>query len=451
MKIVFIVPAADVRRKKLYRLGDALYGKTNSITGPLILGGILKKAGHQVEVYEELYGDLDFSGMADADWICLSAMTSNAVRAYQLADLFRQRYHRNVIMGGMHPSYMPDEAATHADCVIIGEAENVIVDVVEGRIKNRIVRAVPVHDLDSIPFPDYTILKTPCDAANVMTSRGCPFNCNFCTTSRMFYPYRHRSPGNVIEELKMYKAMGFKYVNFEDDNFTANKGRAKQILRKMIENKVVFRETFFFGRTDMANDDELLGLLRDAHLRRVLIGIESLNQKSQDYINKKQNIDAIVQCGTKLSQYKIKLIASLVLGLDTDGREDIRKGVQFSRQINAYQLQPAILTPYPGTPIYRQFESENRILVKDWQYYDMMNVVFKPNNLTPWALQKEFFLAIKKFYSFGGAIKMFRLYGADAGVRRLGLWLVIGLGLPFVEWQSSRSMRLKISVQKMAQ
>jgi radical SAM superfamily enzyme YgiQ (UPF0313 family) len=254
----------------------------------------------------------------------------------------------------------------------------------------------------------------------------------------MFYPYRQRSPDNVIEELKMYKKTGFKYVNFEDDNFTANKSQAKEILRKMIGNKVVFGETFFFGRTDMANDDELLGLLRDTHLTRVLIGIESLNQKSQDYINKKQNIDAIVKCGEKLSQYKISLIASLVLGLDTDGRDDIRKGVEFSKHINAYQLQPAILTPYPGTPIYRQFEGENRILVKDWQYYDMMNVVFKPKNLTLWALQKEFFHAVKKFYSFGGAMKMFRLYGADDGFRRLGLWLVTSLGLPFIKWQSGR-------------
>lgn len=438
MKIVFIVPAADIRRKRLYRLGDALYGKTNSITGPLTLGRILKNAGHKVEVYEELYCDLDFAKMADADLICISAMTSNAVRAYQLADMFRRRYCKRVVMGGMHPSYMPEEAATHADCVVVGEGEKSIIDVVEGRAGDRIVRAEPIHDLDSIPFPDYSLLKTPCNAANVMTSRGCPFSCNFCTTSRMFYPYRQRSPGNVIEELKMYKKMGFRYVNFEDDNFTSNKRRAKEILRQMIKNDVVFRETFFFGRTDMANDDELLGLLRDAHLRRVLIGIESLNQKAQDYIDKRQNIDAIVKCGKKLSQYKIKLIASLVLGLDTDGKEDIRKGVEFSRWINAYQLQPAILTPYPGTPIFRQFESENRILIKDWQYYDMMNVVFRPKNLEPWALQKEFYRAVEHFYSFEGAMKMFRLYGADAGFRRLGLWLITNLGMPFVEWRAGR-------------
>lgn len=101
----------------------------------------------------------------------------------------------------------------------------------------------------------------------------------FCTTSRMFAPYRKRSVDNVIEEIRMYKNMGFKYMNFEDDNFTADKERAKEICRRMIDEGLVFKETFFFGRTDLADDEELLGLLRDAHLTRVLIGIESLNQK----------------------------------------------------------------------------------------------------------------------------------------------------------------------------
>ncbi|MDK2952132.1 MAG: hypothetical protein PWQ77_1797 [Kosmotogales bacterium] len=438
MKIIFIVPAAKIRRNRLYRIGGSFYGRSNSITGPLILGKILKNAGHNVEVYEELYRDLDFQKIIDADVICISAMTSNVVRAYEIADFFREKYHKRVIMGGMHPSYMPDEASRHADCVVIGEAENVIVDVVEGNITDKIVKSAPVFDVDSIPFPDYSILKTPCKAANIMTSRGCPYNCNFCTTSRMFYPYRQRTPDNVIEELRIYKKMGFKYVNFEDDNFTANKVRAKEILRKMIKNNLVFKETFFFGRTDLADDDELLELLKAANLKRVLIGIESLNQKSQDYINKKQNIEAIIKCGNKLFKYGIKLIASIVLGLDTDTAEDIHRSVEFSKNINAYQLQPAILTPYPGTPIYNQFKKENRLLIKEWEYYDMMNVVFIPKNLTPWELEGEFYKAVKDFYTLGGAMKMFRLYGFDAWSRRMALWFATRFGCAFFKRQSEK-------------
>lgn len=436
MKVVFITPAADIRRNFVYRLGASFYGQSNSITGPLILGRILKEKGHDVEVYEELYKNLEPENIIDADVIGIYTMTSNATRAYELADKLKEEYKKRVIIGGMHVSGVPEEALKHADQVIVGEAENIIVDLIEGNIAEKIVYAPPVEDLDSIPFPDYSILKTPCSAANVMTSRGCPFDCIFCTTSRMFHPYRQRTPDNVIEELNMYKKMGFKYVNFEDDNFTANKTRAKEILRKMIKNDLVFKETFFFGRTDLAKDEELLALLRDAHLNRVLIGIESLNQKSLDYINKKQKIEDIEKAGEMLAKYKIRLIASIVLGLDYDSKEDIRRSVEFAKKINAYQLQPAILTPYPGTPLYDQFEREDRIAIEDWQYYDMMNVVFQPKNMSPWELQKEFFHAVKEFYNFNGAMKMFKIFGFEAGMRRLGLWIAASFGRKFFEKQS---------------
>jgi radical SAM superfamily enzyme YgiQ (UPF0313 family) len=354
MKIVFITPASDLRRNPLYRLGNLLYGHPNSITGPLILGHILKNAGHEVEVYEELYKNVDLKVCDDADVVGLYTMTSNAPRAYLLADELRAKGKR-VLIGGMHASAMPDEALRHADQVVTGEAETIIVDIVEGRLTDPLIHAPCITDLDSVPFPDYSILKTRCDVANVMTTRGCPFRCSFCTTSRMFSPYRERSIDSVISELRYYKSLGFKYMNFEDDNFTANKERTKAILRRMINEGLTFRETFFFGRTDLATDEEMLTLLEKAHLTRVLVGIESLNQESLDTINKHQKISDIERCAKALSRHKIRLIASLVLGIDTDGPEDIRRGVAFAKKINAYQLQPAVLTPFPGTPVYEQY------------------------------------------------------------------------------------------------
>jgi len=429
MKIAFIVPAEDIRRNFLYRTGGLFYGHSNSITGPLILGNILKNAGHEVGVYEELERDVNFTKMKDADVIGIYTMTPNAVRAYKLADYFKREWGKRVLIGGMHASVMPEEALEHADQVVVGEAESVIVDVVEGKVKGKIIYSPVIDDLDTIPFPDYSLLKNPCRAANIMTSRGCPYSCSFCSTSRMFSPYRQRSPDSVIEELTLYKEMGFKYVNFQDDNFTANKKRTKEILRKMISYNLIFKESFFFGRTDIAYDEELLDLLRQANLKRVLIGIESLNQDSLDLINKKQNIDDIKRAGDLLAKYNIKLIASLVLGLDNDGKEEIRKAVNFCKKINAYQLQPAILTPYPGTPIYEQFEKERRIITRDWKYFDMTNVVFEPRNLTSWELQKEFFIALKSFYSLPSVFKIFRKFGFDAGIRRTGLWLIMNFAV----------------------
>lgn len=227
MNIVFITPAADLRRTVFYRLGNMAYGHANSITGPLILGSILKKAGHNVSVYEELYKDIDFSKIKDADIFCIYTMASNALRAYKIGDKIRSETNKRVIIGGIYASSMPEEALLHADQVIVGEGETVILDVVEGRIRDSIVHAQCLRNLDDLPYPDYSLLKTPCECANVMTTRGCPFKCSFCTTSRMFYPYRERSIDSVIDELRYYKKLGFQYVNFKDDNFTNNKKKGK--------------------------------------------------------------------------------------------------------------------------------------------------------------------------------------------------------------------------------
>lgn len=127
----------------MYRLGGKIYGQSNVITGPLILGHILK----------------------DTDVFVFSIMTSNALRAYELADWIHEKTAARVIIGGMHVTYLPGEALQHADQVITGEGEQVILDVLEGRITDRIVAGISYENLDEVPFPDYSILKTPCKAA----------------------------------------------------------------------------------------------------------------------------------------------------------------------------------------------------------------------------------------------------------------------------------------------
>ncbi len=421
MKIVFITPATKFRRSKIYKIGGLLsiYGHRNSIIGSLILGRILKEHGNDVWIYEELNGSIDWKVVKEADAICIYTMASNANRAYELGDIIRNEYHKRVYIGGIHASGVPEDCLKHANQVVVGEAENVILDLVQGNITSKIVHAKPVENLDVIPFPDYTLLKTPCTAANIMSSRGCPYSCDFCSTSRMFSPYRVRSAENVIKEIDMYKKIGFKYINFEDDNFTADVSRAKKILRMMVNGGLVFKETFFFGRADLANDDELLDLLSTAHLNRVLIGIESLNQSSLDNIKKKQKISDIEHCAKMLQKHHIRLIASLILGLDTDTKEDIDKSVRFVIENNAYQLQPTILTPYPRTPLNKQLQNENRIIVDEWKYYDMMNVVFKPKNMSPWDLQKQFIKALKTFYTIKSSFKIGKLFGFKYGFKRL--------------------------------
>lgn len=365
MKIVFIVPTTGLKRFPPYRWAGRIYGQPNSITGPLILGGILKRAGHEVEVYEELNGKVPYNRLLkDTDIFCFSLMTSNAPRGYEQADMIHRRSGARVLMGGMHPTWMPEEALEHADQIIIGEGEKVILDVVEGRITEPVVRGPLIENIDEVPFPDYSILKTPCAAANVISTRGCPCRCSFCTTSRMFHPYRKRSVDNVIAEIRRYKEMGFRYMNFEDDNFTADKERAKEICR----------------------------------------------------------------AGEACKRHRIRVIASIVLGLDEDGLSDMDRSIAFAEFIHAYQLQPAILTPFPGTPVYRDYEAQGRILPGSWSRFDMMNVVFQPAKMSPWELQEEFFRACREFYTFSSAKDIRRIFGKEYGRRRWGLALMTRLG-----------------------
>ena len=435
MQVTFIVPAPYHKRNPVYRLGGKLYGHSNPITGPLILGGIAKRAGHTVECYQELHGSPNYHHLLKVtDVLCLYTMTATAPRAYELADLFHDKGHARVLIGGIHASALPEEALRHADQVVVGEGEEVFLDMLEGRLTDPVVRAKPVHDLDSLPFPDYTILKTPCKSANIMSSRGCPYRCTFCTTSRMFAPYRTRSVDSVIDEIRMCHELGFRYMNFEDDNFTADKERAKEICRRIIDENLQFKETFFFGRTDLANDPELLDLLARAHLTRVLIGIESLNQKALDSIDKRQSVDDIKRAGIACRVHGIRVIASLVLGIDDDGPDDIRQSYEFAKSIGAYQIQPAILTPFPGTPDYERLDSEGRMLTRDWALFDMMNVTFRPMKMSPWTLQRCQLEAAAYVYDLPSAIDIWRTFGTEYGLRRVYLAAATHAGAALCHW-----------------
>lgn len=436
MNVTFITSAPFFRRLPAYRWGADVYGHPDTITGPLILGGIVKKAGHDVEAYEELNGSFDYDRLIRrTDVLCLYTMTSNAPRAYEIADRFKREGHARIIIGGLHASTLPEEALQHADQVMIGEGENSILDCVEGRNTDKIVHAKPVCNLDEVPFPDYSILKTPCEAADVLTSRGCPFRCSFCTTTRMFHPYRQRSIDSVIAEIRHYKEMGFEYMNFQDDNFTANKERAKEICKRMVDEGLVFKQTFFFGRTDIANYPDLLDALAAAHCTRILIGIESLNQDALNDINKHQTIDDIERAGKACRDHGIELIASIVLGIDEDGIDDLKRSTDFAKSIDAYQLQPAVLTPFPGTPVYDRFKKEGRMIldgsehqVSDWEAFDMMNATFQPKKMSPWGLQSAFCTMARRFYTRRSAIHIGVLYGSEYGWRRWGLALMAQWG-----------------------
>ena len=290
-KIVFIEPKAPnlhiFSRFPLPRLGT------------IILGTMMKQRGWEVEVFVEELREIDFAVIKSAHLVGISTITSTAPRAYALADKVREKG-VPVIMGGPHVTFMADEALEHADFVIRGEGEQTLMAFIDAREKGESFSGIPnlsyrengrtihndlrpfVKDLDQIPFPDLSLLKptkkgiSSLSSIPVQTSRGCPFACSFCSVTGMFgRKYRFRSTENIIKELRRYDHRK-NLIFFYDDNFTADRRRAKDLLEAMIRERFKFKWTTQV-RADVAKDLELVKLMKKAGCHTLYIGFESVN------------------------------------------------------------------------------------------------------------------------------------------------------------------------------
>ena len=260
--------------------------------GIFILGAIAKRKGWDAEVIVEQSQKIDFENIRNADIIGISTITPTAPRAYAIADKFRS-LGVPVIMGGPHVTFLPDEALKHADYVIRGEAEEAFLNFLEIWQNGKQFSEVPnlsykaegtsIHNplkplskpLDANPFPDFELSQSiqkkiaGTTIIPVQTSRGCPFHCSFCSVTGMFgKAYRFRSTENVIEELHRYNSKD-NFIFFYDDNFTANRKRAKALLRRMIEEKFIFKWSTQV-RVDIAKDPELVHLMKEAGMPDII-------------------------------------------------------------------------------------------------------------------------------------------------------------------------------------
>jgi anaerobic magnesium-protoporphyrin IX monomethyl ester cyclase len=400
-KIAFIEPSCSFNSYGYYRL---------PLMGTMCLGTILKEAGHEVEVFRDsvqsIYDkskDWLHEAITKADVVAFSIMTSTAERGYLIADAIRKVAPKiKIIMGGPHATYMSDEALDHADLVVRGEGEEIILDAVENENLTGIVQGPQVNDLDKYPIPDISILtdkKRPPRFAPISTSRGCPYDCIFCTVSSTFgRKCRFREPDNVLEEIKMRISEGFKHLFFYDDNFAINRERTKELLRGMISKGLKIAWTAE-SRTDIAKDKELLELMSKANCNTMFIGFESVNPESLTAYNKKQDLDDIKNCIKSLHDNGIRVHGMFVLGSDADDNNTAKDTVKFCHEMKIESAQFALLHPLPGSRLYDILESQGRIFTKKWSLYDGSHVVFNPLKMTPLELQDKFMYSWKKFYS----------------------------------------------------
>jgi radical SAM superfamily enzyme YgiQ (UPF0313 family) len=259
-------------------------------------------------------------------------------------------------------------------------------------------------NLDEIPYPDFSLFNAGdkiTDAGSVLpvqTSRGCPFHCSFCSVTSMFgKKYRFRSTENIIGELQQYKKEKH-FIFFYDDNFTANPKQTRELLNRMISEDFKFKWSAQV-RADTAKDEALVNLMRKAGCRTVFIGFESANPDSLLEMNKSQKVADIFRAVKMFHKYGINIHGMFMLGLDNDNWKSIKKTVRFARRARLNSAQFLLITPFPGTELYEQVKTANRILFKDWSLYDAHHVVFKPNKLSILKLQLAQIYSHKKFYS----------------------------------------------------
>ncbi len=417
MKILFIEPRSPAEHvfsmSKIPRLGT------------VILGTIMRDLGHQVRVLvEEIGGEAKAADLAWADLVGISTITSTAPRAYALGDLAR-RSGKKVVYGGPHVTFLPGEALGHGDFVVRGEGEEALPELVSALEEGRDPSSVAglsfrrgdgtvdnadrplVSDLDRLPIPDFSLVRGWGGKGRIVpvaTSRGCPFNCKFCSVVPMFgRRLRVHSVGRVMAEVRRNSA-GASYIFFCDDNFTADPRRAKELLRAMIAEGVGVK----WGtqvRVDAARDHELMDLMKRAGCRMVYIGFESINPKTLAAIRKQQSPEEIRHAIGAFHDHGIRIHGMFIVGADQDAHGSVAETMRFARRMRIDSVQFMMLTPLPGTETFRELEEAGRLLTREWHLYDGSYAVFRPRLMTAYDLQGDTLKAYSKFYSWASVVR----------------------------------------------
>ena len=387
-----------------------------------LLGAMLKQRGIEVSIYCQGFYGIDYSDVLSADLVGISTTTSTAPEGYRIARRVREAG-IPVVMGGSHVSFLAEEALQHADYCVRGEGEYTFMELIDAidsgsgfsgirglsyKVGDETRHNEPrelVQDLDSLPFPDLSLIRgrdriklTP-----ILTSRGCPHGCNFCSVIRMFgRAYRQRSIDSVVEELEYLQPPS---VFFYDDNFAADKNRTKQLLERMLSRGVTPPWTAQV-RVDAAKDRELLDLMRRTNCYVVYIGFESVNPQTLKEFNKKQSVEDMAEAVRRFHDLGIMVHGMFVFGADSDDIESLRATAEFALKNQIDTVQFLMLTPLPGTPYFDELERQGRLLTKEWHLYDGQHVLYQPAKMSPYELQKETFKAMKRFYSIYECIKM---------------------------------------------
>lgn len=425
MKILFVSPPTDSAIK-------SVIGTTGPPLGLAYLASIAREKGFDVKIVDSLAENITFDDLRkimnqySPDVVGITSTTSMIPDAYQVAKIAKEISKDTVtIIGGPHVTFVPEltlQESQDMDYVVKGEGENAFSDILDilnkkkepkevlgiaYRKENGIMNNPPqplIMDIDTIPEPAWDLLpmeKYEIDNVQfgtIMTSRGCPYNCIFCSSSLQFgKQWRGHSVERVIDELKTLR---YKYnkmeIEFLDDTFTLNMKRALELTKRIYQEGLDIRWSGS-ARVNLFND-EIANSMKKAGAHTVYFGIESGSQKILDFIGKNITLDLARLSVSKASKAGLHTLGSFIIGFPDDTLSDVKTTLKFSKTVGVTVAQFTIATPYPGTKLWEYVMERKLLLTMNWRKFTTLSPVIKLKNFTSDQILKWLSWAYISFY-----------------------------------------------------
>jgi radical SAM superfamily enzyme YgiQ (UPF0313 family) len=415
MHIAFVaISGVRSANKDLMEVGLTLPGfvERSQVIASLPSLALLTLAGMTPDTFNISYHEVpDIHALGElppCDVAAISSYSAQIRDGYALADRFRAAG-VTVVLGGIHVTALPEEALEHADAVVIGEGEigwpEVLRDLPTGRLRRVYAAGGREFDLADAPMPRFDLLEIErYNRLTVQTQRGCPWHCEFCASSIALTPkYKVKPVARVVAEIREIKRLWpHPFIEFADDNSFANRHHSKELLRALTPERI-----HWFSECDIsiADDPELLDLMRESGCRELLIGLESPSPAGIDGVEQRRNwkrtrFDDYRDDIGRIQAHGIAVNGCFVLGLDGDGPEVFDAVEAFVRESGQFDVQITVMTPFPGTPLYDRLRREGRLLEEGaWERCSLFDVNFRPLKMSAAELQRGLLGLAQRLYT----------------------------------------------------
>jgi radical SAM superfamily enzyme YgiQ (UPF0313 family) len=372
----------------------------------------------------------------DADVVGITFHTPSAAHAYEIASRFRSRG-MCIVIGGPHVTLLPEEASQYADVIFIGEAEGLWEEFLKsfeaGSYLSR-YQQTSAASLENIPMARKDLFHRRDHTNGVLfATRGCPSQCDFCTIAVM---YRHKLRTRPIAEVAAeYASFKGKVIIFWDDNIAGDMDYAKELFRAIAPYRKWWSSQAIIHA---GRDDEFLDAAAHSGCKQLFLGLESISQQSVAEVNKRFNrVEEYFQIIERIHSHGIAVQAGIIFGFDHDTPEIFKDTVDFLEKAGIQNATFNILTPFPGTPLFRKMEADGRLLTRDWRKYNSRaDVVYQPKQMSAAELLAGFRYANERFYSLPSIAK--RLSRSS-----VQLWWTLPLNLAYgYQWRKEQKNRM---------